>query len=949
MTNSRKLPFCKATMISRCVAAVAFCYLFYAIVVAAKTDPADYSALQAFHNGVSDPFHRLSNWQGDPCDDSWEGVFCASDANNLFHVTELRLLNHNLSGTLAPELGNLLNLNALDLMWNNFSGNIPSTLGNVLSLTLLLLNGNILSGKVPTEIGNLINLVRFQIDENQLSGQIPPTLGNLYNVQHLHMNNNSLNGSIPHELGRLQKAIHLLLDNNNLSGALPSELSNISTLRILQLDNNPFNPQPIPLQYGEMSSLVKLSLKNCNLQGSLLNLGRLQALQYLDLSNNQLDGTIQGSPFPPNISVIVLSNNKLTGDTSHFDTFENLQALILENNQLNGSVPVSLASASRFGSTQDNLLLDFQNNTISNVSSNLTSQVHGFTKLWLYGNPVICGSPPVELRQFCVPNTIVSVPDNVPDNSVTSCQAAACNPGIDELIPPLSARGICLCASPIKMRIRLKTPGFIFFDSYLTKFETFLSVGANLTLDQVFVASRKWEGSRLVMDIKLFPTISNAGNRSFNSSELRRIYDVFSRFQIPTDPTFGPYDLISFDFPFGTQPFSSQGSSGSLSKGAIAGIILGCAFGTSVAVAVGMFLLMRRRRLPKSAVNIFGRNADHGNIKISGVKYFTMEELLSATDSFSESHCIGRGGYGKVYKGVFKDGQVVAIKCAQEGSLQGFNEFHTEIELLSRVHHRNLVSLMGYCNDDGQQILVYEFISGGTLRDNLSPDLEEPLDFPTRIQVALGSARGILYLHTEAYPPIFHRDIKASNILLDEHKVAKVADFGLSKLAPTCEVDGSTPDHVSTVVKGTPGYLDPQYFLTRQLTDKSDVYSFGVVLLELITGMYPISQGKNLVREVNLTLVGGRFLSMVDSTMGPYPSEALERSLRLALACSSQELVDRPSMVDVVRELEDIQRSTPWMKSKAADSDYASDTDTKIFLSQKYLESSNDIWHVAPR
>lgn len=126
------------------------------------------------------------------------------------------------------------------------------------------------------------------------------------------------------------------------------------------------------------------------------------------------------------------------------------------------------------------------------------------------------------------------------------------------------------------------------------------------------------------------------------------------------------------------------------------------------------------------------------------------------------------------------------------------------------------------------------------------------MDFPTRLRIALGSARGILYLHTEANPPIYHRDIKASNILLDSRKVAKVADFGLSRLAPVPDFEGTTPGHVSTVVKGTPGYMDPEYFLTHKLTDKSDVYSFGVVLLELITGLHAISKGKNIVREVNL-------------------------------------------------------------------------------------------------
>lgn len=241
--------------------------------------------------------------------------------------------------------------------------------------------------------------------------------------------------------------------------------------------------------------------------------------------------------------------------------------------------------------------------------------------------------------------------------------------------------------------------------------------------------------------------------------------------------------------------------------------------------------------------------------------------------------------------------------------MQGATQFYTEIELLSRCHHRNLVELVGYCNQKGEQMLVYEFMAGGTLRDHLIPT--EILDFARRLHIALGTARGIVYLHTEADPPIFHRDIKASNILLDERYNAKVADFGLSKLAPMPDLHGATPQHVSTIVKGTPGYLDPEYFLTQKLTDKTDVYSFGVVLLEIITGMFPISYGKNIVREVTRAMEQGDIMSIVDPQMGQYPSkQGLEPLLKLALACCQSESDKRPRMVDIVRELEDIWRLT---------------------------------------
>ncbi|WVY93625.1 hypothetical protein V8G54_032713 [Vigna mungo] len=305
------------------------------------------------------------------------------------------------------------------------------------------------------------------------------------------------------------------------------------------------------------------------------------------------------------------------------------------------------------------------------------------------------------------------------------------------------------------------------------------------------------------------------------------------------------------------------------------------------------------------------------SIKIDGVRAFTYGELSSATNNFSISAQVGQGGYGKVYKGTLSDGTVVAIKRAQEGSLQGEKEFLTEISLLSRLHHRNLVSLIGYCDEEGEQMLVYEFMSNGTLRDHLSA--KEPLTFAMRLKIALGAAKGLMYLHTEADPPIFHRDVKASNILLDSKFSAKVADFGLSRLAPVPDMEGVVPGHVSTVVKGTPGYLDPEYFLTHKLTDKSDVYSLGVVFLELLTGMHPISHGKNIVREVNIAYQSGVIFSIIDGRMGSYPSEHVEKFLTLALKCSEDEPEARPRMTEVVRELENIWSTMPESDTKKAE------------------------------
>uniref|UniRef100_A0A0A9BZN4 non-specific serine/threonine protein kinase n=1 Tax=Arundo donax TaxID=35708 RepID=A0A0A9BZN4_ARUDO len=358
-----------------------------------------------------------------------------------------------------------------------------------------------------------------------------------------------------------------------------------------------------------------------------------------------------------------------------------------------------------------------------------------------------------------------------------------------------------------------------------------------------------------------------------------------------------------------------HGGKSSLSTGAIVGIVMAAFAAAAVLSSFITIIILKRHSRHSSSKK---RSAKRISMKIAGVKDFTFEELSHCTNDFSDSTLIGQGGYGKVYKGVLADGTIVAIKRAQQGSLQGSKEFFTEIELLSRLHHRNLVSLLGYCDEEDEQVLVYEFMPNGNLHDHLSVRAKEPPNFPMRLRIALGSSCGILYLHTEADPPIYHRDVKASNILLDSKFVAKVADFGLSRLAPLPETEGSAPGHVSTVVKGTPGYLDPEYFLTHKLTDKSDVYSLGVVFLELLTGMQPISHGRNIVREVLAANQSGMIFSVVDNRMGSYPAECVERFASLALRCCQDETDSRPSMVEVVRELEAIWQMTPGTENIAS-------------------------------
>ncbi|KAK9941013.1 hypothetical protein M0R45_017643 [Rubus argutus] len=879
------------------------------------TDPVEVTALKAIKKSLIDPNKNLSNWdRGDPCTSNWNGVFCFNKAldDGYLHVQELRLLNMNLLGTLSSELGRLSYMTILDFMWNNISGSIPKEIGNITSLELLLLNGNKLSGPLPEELGNLTNLDRIQIDQNQISGPLPKSFANLDKTKHFHMNNNSISGQIPPELSRLPNLVHFLLDNNNLSGYLPPEFSELPQLLILQLDNNNFDGSTIPASYGNMSKLLKLSLRNCSLQGPIPDLSRIPKLGYLDLSRNQLNGSIPPGKLSDEITTINLSNNNLTGSIpANFSGLPQLQRLSIANNSLNGSVLATLWNETTLNTTE-RLILELQNNKLTNISG--STEIPQNVTVWLQGNPV-CSN--VNLDNFCGSEIDDGSDSESSTNSTASCPSQACPPPYEYL--PV----VCFCAAPLPIEYRLKSPGFSDFRPYKSTFEEYLTSGLNLTLDQLDITSFVWQkGPRLQISLKLFPVyVANANNNhTFNLSEVQRIIGKFTSWTIPDRDLFGPYELLQITLLDPYKNVTASSNKSGVSKGALAGIIVGTFAGAVTLSAIVSLFIMRRHKRNHRAISR-RRRKSKSSVKIDGVKDFTYGEMATATNNFNSSAQIGQGGYGKVYKGTLADGTVVAIKRAQEGSLQGEKEFLTEIELLSPLHHRNLVSLVGYCDDEGEQMLVYEFMSHGTLRDHLSAvRSKEPLGFEMRLRIALGSARGILYLHTEANPPIFHRDIKASNILLDSKFVAKVADFGLSRLAPVPDIEGDTPAHVSTVVKGTPGYLDPEYFLTHKLTDKSDVYSLGVVFLELLTGMQPISHGKNIVREVNIAFQSGMIFSVIDGRMGSYPSDCVEKFLSLALKCCQDETDARPSMAEVVRELENVWFMMPESESKITES-----------------------------
>ncbi|CAO2171853.1 unnamed protein product [Urochloa humidicola] len=873
-----------------------------------QTNSQDVNSLQSLMNNWK---NGPQNWtrSTDPCS-SWDGISCSngrvtevrlpsmnlqgtlSDAiGQLSALTYLDLSNNlNLGGPLTPKIGNLKQLTTLILLGCSFSGNIPREIGNLSQLTFLALNTNKFTGRIPPTLGLLSNLIWLDMSANQLSGQIPvsPGLNQLVKAKHFHFSENQLTGPMSESLfSAKMNLIHVIFDNNKFTGPIPASIGQVTSLQIIRLDHNQFSG-PVPDSIGNLSNLMELSLANNLLDGTLPDLSSVTQLDYVDLSNNNFPS----SPAPgwfstlTSLNSIFMENDDLTGTIpSALFSLSNLQQVSLARNAFSGKLNMTGSIGSQLR------VVNLTNNQI------IEADVTGYSNsLILIGNPVC-----LDNISFCTLKQKQQVPYAT---NLGPCAAIPC-PTDQSASPVISQK--CACTNPFQGLMIFRAPAFsdVTSPTLFQNLESTLAQNLSLAPGSVALSNVDFSpGAPLTFTVKIFPV----SGTSFNRSDVIRISTalVNQTFKAPTP--FGPYSFIaSTYFPGPGNKKSSMGKAA----------IIGTAIAGSVLI-VGLILVaiyaLRQKRIAKEAVerttNPFASwgagGTDNGEApRLKGARYFPFEELKKCTNNFSEINEIGSGGYGKVYKGTLANGQIAAIKRAQQGSMQGAAEFKNEIELLSRVHHKNLVGLVGFCYEQGEQMLVYEYIPYGTLRENLMGKGGVSLDWKKRLRIAIGSAKGLAYLHELADPPIIHRDIKSTNILLDESLNAKVADFGLSKL-----VSDTQKGHVSTQVKGTLGYLDPEYYMTQQLSEKSDVYSFGVVLLELITARQPIEKGKYIVREIRTAIdqYDQEYYGL-KGLIDPKIRDSAKligfrRFVQLAMECVEESAVDRPTMNDVVKELE---------------------------------------------
>ncbi|XP_058747459.1 probable leucine-rich repeat receptor-like serine/threonine-protein kinase At3g14840 [Vicia villosa] len=861
---------------------------------------------------------------------------CSFQNNTLCHVVSVVLKAQNLSGTLPPDFVRLPFLQEIDLTLNYLNGTIPKEWAT-LSLVNISLNGNRLSGSIPREFGNIITLKSLVLESNQLSRNLPPELGSLPRLERLLLSSNNFTGVLPATFANLTALKQFRIGDSQFSGAIPnfiqswknlemlvirgsglsgpipsgiSFLKNLTDLVITDL-NGPDSPFP---QLENMSKLSKLVLRSCYIIGAMpKDLGKLTNLKVIDLSNNKLSGPIPES----------------------FGDLQNMYLLFLSGNQLAGSLPDWIDKP-------DSVDLSYNNFNITNFEQQACQQgtVNLFAS-YLKGNSlgnISC------LENYQCPKTWYSLYINCGGKSVTYG-----NKTYDDDSNDMGQARY----RQIGTNWALITSGH-FFDSgradyykwsnatklsvvddpelymdarvspnYLTYYGFCLGNGnytVNLHFAEIMFSDDKTFSSigRRVFDIyiqrklveKDFDIAKEAGGvgkaviKSFtaevtsNALEIRLYWAGKGTTTIPFGSVYGPLiSAISVDPDF-TPPSENNSS---IPVGVVAAIVVAGA----IVIIFVIGIMWWKGCLTQKCLGGIGKKslASQGGL-------FTLRQIKVATNNFDESFKIGEGGFGPVYKGVLPGGTIVAIKQLSSKSTQGSREFINEIGMISTLQHPNLVKLYGFCMEDDQLLLIYEYMENNSLAHALfakKEDLENRqsrLDWKTRMRICIGISKGLAYLHGESKIKIIHRDIKATNVLLDKDLNPKISDFGLAKL----NEDDKT--HMNTRVAGTYGYMAPEYAMHGYLTERVDVYSFGIVVLEIVSGTnntvsHPQEECFSLLDWVHLLKEKDNLMELVDRRLGEdFKKDEVTTMINVALLCTSFSPSLRPSMSSVVSMLE---------------------------------------------
>ncbi|XP_071701803.1 receptor protein kinase TMK1-like [Rutidosis leptorrhynchoides] len=798
-------------------------------------------------------------------------------------------------------------------------------------------------------------VTRIQVGGQNLQGVLPDTLNNLTELQVLEFQNNQLSGALP-SLSGLTQLQSLLLNHNNFSSIPPDFFDGMSSLQGVFLDYNNFDSWVIPDSLKSASPLQKFSATSANITGKIPDFfggDTFAGLTTLQLSFNYLEGELPSSFAGSSIQTLWLngqnSMSKLNGTLNVLQNMTQLTVAWLHGNSFSGGLPdFSALIQLQNLSVRDNKLTGPVPESLINLQS---LKVVNLTNNLLQGpTPAFSKSVEVDMagiNSFCLPN-----PGEACDDRVNTLLDVAKSVGYPKIFAD-NWKGNDPCSSWLGITCNnngnitvINLPKMGLTGTISPSFATIKS------LQRLILASNNLSGT-IPDGLKDLPSLNEVDVSN------NQLYGPIPKFKSTvTVKTVGNLDIgkngpsVTPISPSGGgqsagQPKSNVGGGGKSSKtGVVAGSVVGgvCALFAAGFIGICLYKAKRKRSSGGPYQNTMVIHPRHSTSDNDGVKItiagsstnggpsetysqgssgngdihvveagnmvISIQVLKNVTNNFSKDNILGRGGFGTVYKGELHDGTKIAVKRMESGvmSEKGLDEFKSEIAVLTKVRHRHLVALLGYCLDGNERLLVYEYMPQGTLSRFIFDWQEEglkPLEWTKRLIIALDVARGVEYLHGLAQQSFIHRDLKPSNILLGDDMRAKVADFGLVRLAP----DGKAS--LVTRLAGTFGYLAPEYAVTGRVTTKIDVFSFGVILMELITGRRALdeTQQEDSVHLVpwfrRMHINKETFRKAIDSTLDLDEEglASLSTVAELAGHCCAREPHQRPDMSHAVNVL----------------------------------------------
>ncbi|PHT77527.1 putative LRR receptor-like serine/threonine-protein kinase [Capsicum annuum] len=843
-------------------------------------------------------------------------IKCDCSANNrtLCHITGLSIYAMDFRDEIPDELWSLTFLDDLNLAQNYLTGTLSPSIGNLTRMKWLSFGTNNFSGPLPSELGDLTKLTQIYINSAGVGGPIPLTFAKLQSLDTVWASDNAFTGRIPDFIGNNWSNVTVLrFEGNAFEGPIPTSFSNLTSLTDLRISDLSNGSSSLDF-LRNMKSLSKLVLRNNNISGPIpSNIGEYQSLSLLDLSFNNLTGRVPDSLFNLTLMThLFLGDNKLTG-TLPAQKKQSLQTIDLSYNELSGSFPSWI--------NEPNLQLNLVGNNFTREqieqsdSSSLPSGLDCLQRNFPCnrGSPryssfaIKCGGPPIRSsdQTSYERDSEALGPATYFMTSTGRASQASLHFRLQTLWTQKLFQTARISAGSLRYYGLGLENGNYTVTLQFAEFEilnppTWPSVGRRVF--DVYVQG--------IRELKDFDIKREAGGWSLTAVQRQfkaRVSENYLEIHlfwagkgtccVPIQGTYGPSISAISATPDFVPTVSNQLPSTKKNRTClIVGIVVGVGVISLVSLFAVYYLIQKRKH--QKALE------DEKFMRIDTRPYtFSYSELRAATGDFFSSNKLGEGGFGPVYKAIyFFHMKVVAVKQLSVASHQGKSQFVSEIATISAVQHRNLVKLYGCCIEGDRRLLVYEYLENKSRDQALFEKGSLYLDWPTRFQICLGVAKGLAYLHEESRVRIVHRDVKASNILLDADLNPKISDFGLAKLYD----DKQT--HINTRVAGTIGYLAPEYAMRGHLTEKADVFGFGVVALEIVSGRpnsdESLEEDKIYLLEWAWQLHENKHeTELVDANLSEFDVDEVKKVIMIALLCTQTSPGLRPSMSRVIAML----------------------------------------------